>query len=247
MRARRSPRTSRHGLKSLGRCIAACRNPKAHVASGALSCAVVFRCQLIRIGTAEIPTRCQQIFPCCPIWTIEGETSRSGNHRRTQSDNAPFATHSARKIQILEKIKISKTVEFFENVSANEDSLITEKPSAQPCANAGEHACAAQKPRGQIITSRKTAPNDIPLCNYKFDLCKSILRQSCISVKKQEHVASRRPGTAIHLARALFHGGRYNTRAVLEGNRDAAIGTARIDNDNFMGAFTLFDRSESRR
>ena len=247
MRARRSLRTSRHGLKSLGRWIAACRNRKAHVALGALPRAVIFRRQLILVGAAEIPTRCQQIFPCCPTWTIEGEASRRGNHWRMQSDNAPFATHSTRKIQILEKIKISKTVEFFENVSANEDSLITEKPSAQPCANAGEHACAAQKPGRRIIASGKTAPNDIPLCNYRFDLCKSILRQSCISVKKQEHVASRRPGTAIHLARALFHGGRYNTRAVLEGNRDAAIGTARVDNDNFMGAFTLFDRSESRR
>ena len=247
MRARRPPRTSRHGLKSLGRWIAAGRNPKAHVALDALARAVIFRRQLIRVGAAEIPTRCQQIFPCCPTWSIEREASRGGNHRRTQCHNATFATHSTRKMQILEKIKISKTAEFFENVSANEDSLIAEKPSTQPCANAGEHACAAEKPGGRIITSGKTASNYISLCNYRFDFCKSILRQSCISVKKQEHVASRRPGAAIHLARALFHGGRYNTRAVLEGNRDAAIGTARVDNDNFMGAFTLFDRSESRR
>ena len=139
--------------------------------------------QLILVGAAEIPTRCQQIFPCCPTWTIEGEASRRGNHCRMQCYNAPFATHSTRKIQILEKIKISKTAEFFENVSANEDSLITEKPSAQPCANAGEHTCAAQKRGGRIITSRKTAPNDIPLCNYRFDFCKSILRQSRIQIR----------------------------------------------------------------
>ncbi len=247
MRARRPPRTSRHGLKSLGRWIAACRNPKAHVALDALARAVIFRRQLIRVDAAEIPTRCQQIFPCCPTWTIEREASRRGNHWRTQCHNSTFAAHSTRKIQIFEKIKISKTVEFFENVSANEDSLIAEKPSAQPCANAGEHACAAEKPERRIIASGKTASNYISLCNYGFDLCKSILRQSCISVKKQEHAASRRPGTAIDLARSLFHGGRYNTRAVLEGNRDAAIGTARVDYNNFMGSCPLFDRSESRR
>ena len=202
---------------------------------------------MIRVGATDIPTGCQQIFPCCPTWTIQGEASRRGNHWRTQCHNATFAAHSTRKIQILEKIKISKTVEFFENVSANEDSLIAEKPSAQPCANAGEHACAAEKPGRQIIASGKTAPNYISLCNYGFDLCKSILRQTCISVKKQEHVASRRPGTEIHLARALFHRGRYNARAVLDGNRDALIGTARVDYNDFMGAFVLLDRGESRR
>src|SRR5438067_1700778 len=51
----------------------------------------------------------------------------------------------------------------------------------------------------------------------------------------------------IHLARALLHGGRYHTRAMPQGDVDAAIGTARVDSNDFVGAFVLLDRSESRR
>src|SRR5439155_15525888 len=89
--------------------------------------------------------------------------------------------------------------------------------------------------------------NHIRLCNYPFDACESVLRQSCIGVKKEENVASRRLSTMIHLARALLHGGRYHTRAMPQGDVDAAIGTARVDSNDFMGAFVLLDRSESRR
>ncbi len=157
----------------------------------ALASGIVLRGELIRIETAKISPRYSQIGPCRAPGTAQGEAARGRNHWRTERNNATLAKHPARKIEVFEKIKVAKTAKNFENFLSYKDRLVAEEPATQRGTHASECARAAKKPGWGVISARKTASDDVLFCHCVFDLFEGILRQSRISVKKQEHIAPR--------------------------------------------------------